>query len=164
MNKVIGLKLTDTDKELIKQIENSGLSNSELLRKALKHYFEMVNQSVNHKYKEKTLHEVNQVNQTVNHSQQENVKANDLQNRKNALQNDLQNDLHNTQKKNIQKVNHVNPNIQIIENYEFMEYLKRDNEWLKGRIEHFEHIQDKIFAKIDMKVKKETEKITRYRM
>ena len=37
MSKVIGLKLTDKDKELIKQIEYSGLSNSELIRKALGH-------------------------------------------------------------------------------------------------------------------------------
>jgi hypothetical protein len=32
MNKVIGLKLTDKDKKLSKQIEDSGLSNSELIR------------------------------------------------------------------------------------------------------------------------------------
>ena len=47
-----------------------------------------------------------------------------------------------------------------------MEYLKRDNEWLKDRIEHFEHTQDHILAKVakpDGKAKKETS-ISLYRM
>ena len=85
------------------------------------------------------------------HGQQENVKTNDLQNRKNDLQNDLQNDLHNPQKKNSQKVNHINPNVQIIENYELLQYLKRDHEWLQDRIKHFENTQDTILAKLDIK-------------
>jgi len=85
--------------------------------------------------------------QNALHGQQENVKTNDLQNRKN----DLQNDLHNPSKKNSQKVNQVNPSIQFIENYELIEYLKRDHEWLQERIKHFEHTQDVILAKLDIK-------------
>jgi len=85
------------------------------------------------------------------HGQQENVKTKDLQNRKNDLQNDLQNDLHNPQKKNSQKVNHINPSVQIIENYELLQYLKRDHEWLQDRIKHFENTQDTILAKLDIK-------------
>ena len=58
-----------------------------------------------------------------------------------------------------QKVNHevnqVNHKIQITENYELMEYLKRDHEWLHDRIEHFEKTQNKILEKIDIKTKKE---------
>ena len=60
-----------------------------------------------------------------------------------------------------QKVNHK---IQITENYELMEYLKRDHEWLKDRIEHFEHTQDKIFAKIDTKQVKEKTSVSWVRM
>jgi hypothetical protein len=89
------------------------------------------------------------------HDQQENVKTNDLQNGQNDLQ--LQ---HEKQDKS---VNPVNSNVQVMENYELMEYLKRDNEWLKDRIEHFEHNQDNIFAKADAKAKKETT-ISLYRM
>ena len=127
MNKVIGLKLTDKDKKLIKQIEDSGLSNSELIRKAMDQYFKSINSvnpPVNQIQQEKQEKTVNQVNQSVNHK------------------------------------------IQISENYELMEYLKRDNEWLKERIEHFEHTQDHIFAKVvkpDGKAKKET-LISLYRM
>ena len=132
MNKVIGLKLTDKDKKLIKQIEDSGLSNSELIRKALNHYFKSVNQIQHEKYNQK----VNLVNHTVNNNIQE------------------------IQEKTVNSVNHK---IQISDNYELMEYLKRDNEWLKGRIEHFEHVQDHILAKADGKAKKETA-ISLYRM
>jgi len=125
MSKVIGLKLIEKDKELIKQIEASGLSNSELLRKALNHYFEAVNHTVNRDYKEKNTEEVNQVNQMVNHSQQE---------------------------KHGKPVNQlVNHKIQVTENYELLQYLRRDHEWLQNRIEHFEHTQDTILAKIDTK-------------
>lgn len=63
MNKVIGLKLTDKDKKLTRQIEDSGLSNSELIRKARDHYFKSVNsvnQLVNHNQQEKHDKEVNQ--------------------------------------------------------------------------------------------------------
>jgi hypothetical protein len=56
-----------------------------------------------------------------------------------------------------------NREIQVIENYELMEYLKRDHDWLKDRIEHFENTQDKIFTKIDTKTIKETE-LSWYRM
>jgi transcriptional regulator with PAS, ATPase and Fis domain len=139
MNKVIGLKLTDKDKKLIKQIEDSGLSNSELIRKALDQYFKLVNSvnpPVNHEYQEKNNQKVNLVNHTVNQKLQE------------------------------KKEKTVNRKIQISENYELMEYLKRDNEWLKDRIEHFEHTQDHILAKVeklDAKAKKETA-ISLYRM
>jgi len=70
MSKVIGLKLTNNDKKLIKQIEDSGLSNSEIIRKALDHYLKSVNsvnQPVNHFQQEKVKQKVNLVNQKVNH-------------------------------------------------------------------------------------------------
>jgi hypothetical protein len=146
MNKVIGLKLTDKDKKLSKQIEDSGLSNSELIRKALDRYFKSVNSvnpPVNQNQQEKTKQKVNLVNHTVNQNLQE------------------------KQEKTVNQVNQpVNHKIQISENYELMEYLKRDNEWLKDRIEHFEHNQDHLLAMIakpDVKAKKETS-ISLYRM
>jgi len=133
MKKLYNFRLEDN---LIKQLDKLPGSRTTKIRNALQMYL-----------------------QNDLHSQQENVKTNDLQNKKN----DLQNDLHNSQKKNIQKINQVTPNVQVIENYELMEYLKHDNEWLKSRVEHFEHVQDKIFTRLDIKVKKDTE-ITRYRM
>lgn len=143
MNKVIGLKLTDKDKKLIKQIEDSGLSNSDLIRKALDQYFKLVNSVnplVNHDLHEKNNQKVNLVNHTVNQKRQE------------------------EKEKTVNQVNQsVNHKIQISENYELMEYLKRDNEWLKDRIEHFEHTQEHILAKPDAKAKKETA-ISLYRM
>ena len=57
----------------------------------------------------------------------------------------------------------VNHKLQLTENHEFIEYLKRDNEWLRDRIEHFENTQDKILTKVDTKVKKE-KSISLYRM
>ena len=73
------------------------------------------------------VNEVNQVNQKVNLSQQE---------------------------KHDQEVNQkVNP-VQIVDNYELIEYLKRNEEWLKDRIEHFENTQDKIIGKTDTTAKK----------
>jgi hypothetical protein len=140
MNKVIGLKLSEKDKELIQMIDNSGLSHSELLRKALTQYFKSVNQvnhQVNQNYKEKNKIKCEKVNHEVNHTQQE--KCGNLVNQVN------------------QKVNH-NPQdkIQYIENYELLEYLKRENQWLQDRIEHFEKTQDKLLSKIDREPKETT--------
>lgn len=130
MNKVVGLKLTDKDKKLIKQIEDSGLSNSELLRKTLEHYFKTVN-SVNQIQQEKDKQKVNQVNQTVNHDQQE------------------------KQEKTVNQVNQkVNP-VQIIENYELLRHYKEEIDWLRNRVEYFEgfykSLQQDIPSKIDAK-------------
>jgi len=57
----------------------------------------------------------------------------------------------------------VNHKVQVTENHELIEYLKRNEEWLKDRIEHFENTQDKILSKADTKAKKETA-ISLYRM
>lgn len=128
MNKVIGLKLTEKDKQLIKDIENSGLSNSELLRKALKNFFKSVNQN----YKEKNTKNIEKVNQLVNHFQ------------------------HEKKEKTVNQVNQsVNPNLQYIENYELLQYLKQDREWLHDRIEHFEHTQDILLSKLDVEPENE---------
>jgi len=146
MSKVIGLKLTDKDKELTKQIENSGLSNSELIRKALDHYLKSVNsvnQPVNQIQQKNVKQKVNQVNQTVNHNQQEN------------------------QEKTVNQVNQkVNHEIQVIENYELLRHYKEEIDWLRDRVEYFEHTQEHILAKVakpDVKAKKETA-ISFYRM
>ncbi len=69
----------------------------------------------------------------------------------------------NTECNTVNQVGQVKPSVQIVENHELMEYLKRDNEWLKDRIEHFEQNQDHIIAKVDAKAKKETS-ISLYRM
>lgn len=58
----------------------------------------------------------------------------------------------------------ITPHVKVVENYEFMEYLKRDNEWLKGLVEHFEHTQDGILAKIDTKPMKEKPSVSWFRM
>jgi len=137
MTKVIGLKLPDKDKNLIKQIEDSGLSNSELLRKALKYYFEAVNQPVNQKQQERNTQKINK----VNHTQQE------------------------KEEKTVNQVNQlVNHKVQVTENYELMEYLKRDHEWLKDRIEHFENTQDLILAKLEIKPVKDKSSVSWVRM
>ena len=57
--------------------------------------------------------------------------------------------------KDLSEVNQVHHKVQVTENHELIEYLKRDNEWLKDRIEHFEYAQDRIFAKVDAKPKSE---------
>ena len=54
-------------------------------------------------------------------------------------------------------------NLQITQNYDIIEYLKRDHEWLKDRIEHFEHTQDIIIEKIKIINKIEKQK-TWFRM
>ena len=137
MGITLSLKLTDTDKRKVDRfLQKQGLTPSELLRKALWRYINEVNLN----QQENENQKVNLVDQKVNLSQQENAE---------------------------EKVDHeVNHKIQISENYELMEYLKRDNEWLKDRIEHFEHNQDHILAKVakpDAKAKKETP-ISLYRM
>ena len=58
----------------------------------------------------------------------------------------------------------VSHDIQVTENYELLEYLKRDNEWLRDRVEHFERVQDNIFEKIDNKPEKERHEISWFRM
>jgi len=133
MKKLYNFRLEDN---LIKQIDKLPGSRTAKIRNALQMYL-----------------------QNALHDQQENVKTNDLQNG----QNDLQNDLQLQHEKQDKSVDQVNSNVQVMDNYELMEYLKRDNEWLKDRIEHFEHNQDKIFAKPDGKAKKETS-ISLYRM
>lgn len=72
MGKVIALKLTDREERIINRLNEEGISNSELIREAIWHYFKtvddevnpkvnLVNQEVNHK-----VNPVNQVNQRVN--------------------------------------------------------------------------------------------------
>ena len=63
-----------------------------------------------------------------------------------------------------QKVSQINPSVQIIENYELLQYLKRDHEWLHDRIEHFEHTQDTILAKLDIKPVKDKSLVSWVRM
>ena len=63
-----------------------------------------------------------------------------------------------------QKVNQVNPSVQIIENYELLEYLKRDHEWLQDRIKHFENTQDVILAKLDIQPVKDKPSVSWVRM
>lgn len=136
MSKVIGLKLTDHDKKLVEQIENSGLSNSELIRKSLNFYFQSVNQPVNHVHKEEISYEVNSVNQPVNHKQQEETTE------------------------TVNQVNQpVNHDIQVAENYNYdiWEYLRCDNKTLWNRAEL-------IFERMDTKPEKERHEISWYRM
>lgn len=118
MKKLYNFRL---EPDLIKQLDKLPGSRTAKIRNALQMYL-----------------------QNALHGQQENVKTNDLQNRKNDLQNDLhlQHDKHDKT---------VNPQIQIIENYELLQYLKRDHEWLQNRIKHFENTQDVILAKLDVK-------------
>jgi len=146
------------DTELLDKINRLKEPKTDVIHKALELYLRS-SENVNTPHKESVNTKKDNVNtkrninvNTVNHSQQENVKTNDLQNDLHGQQEDVKtNDLQNGQKKNNQKVNQVNPSVQIIKNYEFMEYLKHDNEWLKGRIEHFENTQDTILAKLDIK-------------
>ena len=58
----------------------------------------------------------------------------------------------------------VSHDIQVTENYELLGYLKRDNEWLRDRVEHFERVQDNIFEKMDAKSGKERHEVSWYRM
>ena len=146
------------DTELLDKINRLKEPKTDVIHKALELYLDS-SENVNTPYKENvntkrntTVNTINQVNQAVNH---------DYKEKHDKTVNQAVN--HSQQKEHSQKVNQVNPGIQVIENYELLQYLKRDNEWLKGRVEHFEHTQDKIFARLDIKVKKETE-ITRYRM
>jgi len=67
-------------------------------------------------------------------------------------------------KESVNTVNHVNHEIQVTENYELLGYLKRDNEWLRDRVEHLEKTQDIIFEKIDNKPEKERHELSWYRM
>jgi len=47
MGKAIALKLTDKEERIVNQLNQEGITHSELLRDALWHYFGSVNQSVN---------------------------------------------------------------------------------------------------------------------
>ena len=58
----------------------------------------------------------------------------------------------------------VNHEIQVTENYELLQYLKRDNEWLRDRVEHLEKTQDVIFERMDAKPGSEKPEISWYRM
>ena len=135
MGKTLSLKLNDKELRKVSMVfKENDMTPSELLRKALWTY----------------VNEVNQVNQKVNLSQQEkhdqevNQKVNQVNQKVNLSQQE-------TEEKSVnQKVNPV----QIVDNYELIEYLKRNEEWLKDRIEHFENTQDKIIGKIDTTAKK----------
>ncbi|MFW6120958.1 MAG: hypothetical protein ACOC80_08700 [Petrotogales bacterium] len=132
--------LDSLDKELKKAdifLKKEHLTPSKLLRKSLWRYINEVNQKVNPIRQEKESKKVNLSPKKVNLDQQE---------------------------KQNQKVNQVNQKvnpIQIVENYEFLEFLKRNDEWLKQRIEHFEKTQDKIISKTD---NKEIREISWFRM
>jgi len=142
------------DTELLDKINRLKEPKTDVIHKALELYLHSL-ENVNTPHKENVN---TKRNTTVNTDGQATQKENhNLQEKDNKKVNLSQ------QKEHSQKVNQVTPNVQIIENYELIEYLKHDNEWLKGRVEHFEHVQDKIFTRLDIKVKKESE-ITRYRM
>ena len=80
MRKTISLRLTPEEENILKQIVKKGISQTKIFREALAHYFESVNQSVNHFQQEENDQPVNHVvyshkekpvNQPVNHFQQE---------------------------------------------------------------------------------------------
>lgn len=54
----------------------------------------------------------------------------------------------------------VNPQIQVIENYELLRHYKEEIDWLRDRVEYFEgsckDLQHDIASKIEAKPKKET--------
>ena len=143
MGKTLSLKMNDKGLKKINLFLNEkDMTPSELLRKALWGY-------------------VNEVNQKVNLSQQENYNQKVNLNEEKVNLDDKKVNL-SQQKEHNQK---VNPQIQIIENFELMEYLKRDHEWLQDRIKHFENTQDIILAKIDTKqIDKEKTSVSWVRM
>lgn len=144
MGKTLSLKLNDKEKKKVDQyLKKEGITPSKLFRKALWQYINGVNREVNLSQQEKKQGKVDYVDQKVNHNLQEkdNKKVNLSPKKVNLSQ----------QKEHSQEVNQVNPGIQVIENYELIEYLKRDHEWLQDRIKHFENTQDTILAKLDIK-------------
>ena len=72
----------------------------------------------------------------------------------------------NTDVNTTNKVDQGKASVQIVENYEILRHYKEEIDWLRDRIEYFEHTQDHILAKVakpDVKAKKETS-ISLYRM
>jgi len=78
LGKVIALKLTDKEERIINRLNHEGISNSELIRDALWHYFCSVNEPENKKVNLFNNSEVNRVNQKVNRLKEEEVNQNDF--------------------------------------------------------------------------------------
>ena len=72
----------------------------------------------------------------------------------------------NTDVNTTNKVDQSKTSVQVVENYEILRHYKEEIDWLRDRIEYFEHTQGHILAKVakpDGKAKKETS-ISLYRM
>jgi len=66
MRKTISLKLTPDEERIVDLIRGRGVSHSILLRDALRHYFNLVDQAVDHFTGEEVNHKVDQVDRKVN--------------------------------------------------------------------------------------------------
>ena len=123
---VVGVKLTSTkDNALVKNIQTCGLSNSDLLRSALYQYFN----KVNHFQQEDKTENNAEVNQEVNQLHIE--KDAPLVNQIDASEKSLDSNYYMHEKMS---------SLSIIQNHEFIEHLKQENEWLKNRVEFYEHL------------------------
>jgi len=113
LGKVISLKLTAKEKRIITRLNQAGISNSELIRDALWHYFRTVKQEVNQVNQKvnQVNQKVNQVNHKINHSPHQRYdktiydyifclknEINQLREENNRLQKDLQDEIDNIHK------------------------------------------------------------------
>jgi hypothetical protein len=117
--RVIGLKLSKNDAELIRHIQACELSNSDLVRKSLEMYFSVVNQNVQENFFSEE--------KKVNHTHMEKI---------NKMVN------HNIRSVNQiyikEKDNKISNNVTNEKNDELIQHLQEENKWLKQRIEYYE--------------------------
>jgi gas vesicle protein len=62
MGKTIALKLTEKEDQIIRQLNKQGISNSELLRTALRQYFEYLHESISQYHQEERIPQINESN------------------------------------------------------------------------------------------------------
>lgn len=106
MRKTISLRLTSDEEDIVKQIVKKGTSQTKIFREALSHYFDSVNQSVNHFQQEENDLPVNHVvyaqeEKPVNHPEyyvnlyidQLNSRINQLENETNEWKNKYDNEI-----------------------------------------------------------------------
>jgi hypothetical protein len=55
MGRTIGLKLSEKEEKIVTQLNKQGISNSELLRNSLRHYFEFLHESTSQDTQEKSI-------------------------------------------------------------------------------------------------------------
>jgi uncharacterized phage infection (PIP) family protein YhgE len=75
MSKTIALKLSEKEDQIVKQLNKQGITNSELLRNALRQYFEYLHESIAQEFEKESITQLDEHNLSTFHESFEGLKG-----------------------------------------------------------------------------------------